>query len=233
MAQIMRFRRIVFWIALLALPPQTLAATGDRLFIVTDGVNVRAGPSLDEAVQTKVNKGHALVEVERDGDWVRVKLSESGDREGWVHGSLVSRINAGGKTDAGFDRFLASAGVLNDRTRIRSQTDFFNEIRNLGGGTLEVTASDGWLALAESLKTADLDTLLGLWVSADGGQRPVMLRIVDRGGELRAERSNEPAPEREPALEPEPEPEADAGEPGAAIETEVEETGEPSGSSDP
>lgn len=66
----------------------TLAAPGDHLVVTGAVVNVRAGPGTDYRVRLQVYRKQAVVELAREGRWVRVELSERAE-EGWVHQSLL------------------------------------------------------------------------------------------------------------------------------------------------
>ncbi len=58
------------------------------IYVTGSVVNVREGPSTGFPVVTKLKKGHKLVELSRDGDWVNITLE--GTMNAWIHASLVS-----------------------------------------------------------------------------------------------------------------------------------------------
>ncbi len=58
------------------------------IYVTGSVVNIREGPSTAFPVVTKVKKGHKLVELSRDGDWVNIALEET--INAWIHASLVS-----------------------------------------------------------------------------------------------------------------------------------------------
>lgn len=60
---------------------RTLSVTGDR-------VNFRAGPALDHPVIRQLDEGHALKEIQRQGDWVEV--SDEYGNVGWISAEFVS-----------------------------------------------------------------------------------------------------------------------------------------------
>ena len=74
---------------LLALGSASNAAPGDVLYVQASGANVRQFPSLEAAVLTTLSRGSKVVEIRREGDWIRVRMEPSGDKSGWVHGSLL------------------------------------------------------------------------------------------------------------------------------------------------
>src|SRR5918992_213888 len=76
--------------ALLMLGAPARAAPGDALLVAGETVNVRAGPSLDSPVVTRVQRDQLVIELERQGDWVRGEIAGTGRQDGWIHGSLLA-----------------------------------------------------------------------------------------------------------------------------------------------
>ncbi|MFQ5756551.1 MAG: SH3 domain-containing protein [Acidiferrobacterales bacterium] len=60
------------------------------IYVTGSVVNVREGPSTGFSVVTKLKKGHKLVELSREGDWVNIALEETIAKTAWIHASLVS-----------------------------------------------------------------------------------------------------------------------------------------------
>ena len=80
-------------VALAAGPPAgkaALAAAGDTLVVTGDGVNLRFGPSTNTRVRQRVPRHQQVMELQREGDWVRIEIAGSDGREGWIHGSLLA-----------------------------------------------------------------------------------------------------------------------------------------------
>ena len=67
-----------------------LAAPGDTLVVIGDGVNVRFRPSTDAHISMQVYRNQRVTELQREGDWVRVEIAGGGGQEGWIHGSLLA-----------------------------------------------------------------------------------------------------------------------------------------------
>ncbi len=67
-----------------------LAAAGDMLVVTGDGVNVRFGPSADARVKMRVYHDQQVMELQREGEWVRAEIAGSGGQDGWIHGSLLA-----------------------------------------------------------------------------------------------------------------------------------------------
>ncbi|MEM7021279.1 MAG: SH3 domain-containing protein [Pseudomonadota bacterium] len=95
---------------LLATP--AVAAVGDVLIVTGDGVNVRVGPSGDSAIRLRVSRDRQVIELQREGSWVRVEISGTTGQEGWIHSSLLaepSEAAASGGVPA-----LGSIGALEE-----------------------------------------------------------------------------------------------------------------------
>ena len=76
--------------ALLLLGGVALAETGDALVVTGDGVNVRAGPSADAAIRMRVHRNQQVIELQREGAWVRAEIAGTDGQEGWIHSSLLA-----------------------------------------------------------------------------------------------------------------------------------------------
>jgi hypothetical protein len=80
--------------ALVLLGSAALAATGDALLVTGNGVNVRAAPSADAAVRMRVHRNQQVIELQREGSWVRAEIAGTDGEEGWIHSSLLARPGA-------------------------------------------------------------------------------------------------------------------------------------------
>ena len=67
-----------------------LAAPGDTLVVTGDDVNVRVGPSSNARVKMRVYQDQQVMELQRQGDWVRAEIGGTGGQDGWIHGSLLA-----------------------------------------------------------------------------------------------------------------------------------------------
>lgn len=87
-------RSVAASFAVLLLAASVLAATGDALVVTGDGVNVRAGPSSDAAVRMRVHRDQQVIELQREGSWVRAEIAGTDGQEGWIHSSLLAAPKA-------------------------------------------------------------------------------------------------------------------------------------------
>jgi Bacterial SH3 domain len=88
----MRSRSLLAGFALMLLGAAALAATGDLLVVTGDFVNVRAGPSGDAPVLMRVHSDQQVVELQREGSWVRAEIAGTDGEEGWIHSSLLAPL---------------------------------------------------------------------------------------------------------------------------------------------
>ena len=65
------------------------AAPGDVLYVQVSGVNVRQFPNSEGAVLTRLSRGSKVVEVRREGGWIRVRNYQPNSVEGYVHGAFL------------------------------------------------------------------------------------------------------------------------------------------------
>jgi hypothetical protein len=60
------------------------------LVVTGNVVNVRFGPSTNTRIRQQIPRDQQVMELQREGDWVRVEIVDSSGREGWIHGSLLA-----------------------------------------------------------------------------------------------------------------------------------------------
>lgn len=77
---------LVWWIT------GAFAAPGDALYVRGNNVNVRAAPSLEAAILRQVHYGHLVIEIQRQGKWIKVHIPHGQVRSGWIHGSLLTLV---------------------------------------------------------------------------------------------------------------------------------------------
>ena len=181
---------ILFCTALLlvAIVPPAWAATGDKLYIQKNGVNVRTGPNMNSPVLLKLNKGHELVEFSRQGEWINVGIARTGGKTGWIHSFFVGAVSSGGATvapaDSRFDAFVRDIEKLNNKVKPISGFPFFTNVENLGDGIVQLTAHNQWLAASRDDRASNLNTLFNLWSAHEASGLPIAVYIVDSQGNI-------------------------------------------------
>ena len=203
-------------IALLA--KAALAAPGDRLVVIGDAVNVRAGPGTEYRVQLQVDRNRPAVELAREGEWVRVELTDPAV-QGWIHASLLevsSRaqpvaapatgelpLPSGQRSQPSADtaqaeaisesealtRFRSSVSLLNERALAVAGVELFSGVEPAGDGTVRVLVTDAWEMVPQAGQTSYTNALYGRWRVAAGDVGALRVQVVDPMGTVVSEKS--------------------------------------------
>lgn len=76
--------------AVLLVAQGVVAAPGDPLVVTGNGVNVRSGPGTDNRILLRVYRDQQVIELDREGEWVRLEIAGTAGQEGWIHSSLLA-----------------------------------------------------------------------------------------------------------------------------------------------
>ena len=82
-------------IAMLMMAATASADVGQKLDVVGNGIEVRQEPNTSSPTVAVISQGKQLVEIERKGKWVHVRLDESGEKTGWLLDLFVSPADPG------------------------------------------------------------------------------------------------------------------------------------------
>jgi uncharacterized protein YgiM (DUF1202 family) len=161
-----------------------LAAPGDSFSILGDNVNVRKGPSLKYPVVIKVQKGHGIVELQRQGEWVEVGDGKAEEKLGWIHSSLLGqKINVSPAkitTRDKFQKFMAAFDELNTKIKSKMGLVYFTTAEEVGDGIIQIKATDTWVNTPKPDKENTLRIIFKLWDEAAGSGLPIAVYIVDK-----------------------------------------------------
>ena len=127
------------------------AAPGD-IHVVTNAelVNLRAGPSDETAVRGRVEEGDEVIELQREGNWVGVRVLPTGE-EGWIYGGLLeTRVRSGldPTVQAGDAGFMQLSQEFDQLMRgINSKLGFpvVSSVQQIADNALQVTPTPQWL----------------------------------------------------------------------------------------
>jgi hypothetical protein len=86
-------------------------------------------------------------------------------------------------------RFRDSVAYLNSRSKSVAGVDLFTEVEPLGGGTVQVGATDAWADIPPAGQRSYATALLERWAAATGRADQLTVQIVDRGGQVIMEQS--------------------------------------------
>lgn len=85
------FRRLLVTVFLLiSACGWAIAAPGETLYVKGNSVNIRSGPSTGTKVVAKLENGHALTEIGRDGHWINITIARRDGATGWIREDLTS-----------------------------------------------------------------------------------------------------------------------------------------------
>jgi Bacterial SH3 domain len=186
------YRGSAFGFAVLCLVGGTaLAAPGDIHRVSgAEVVNLRAGPTDTSNIRGKVDQGDEVIELTRDGNWVGVRVLQTGE-EGWIYGGLLERVAqsgllpgdaAGGSGDAGF--LQLSEGFDRLMRRVNGDLGYrtVEDAAPVAEGVLQVRPTAAWLRSGG--RDAHIMGALAfyqLWKNYQNG-RPVALVMTDEQG---------------------------------------------------
>jgi uncharacterized protein YgiM (DUF1202 family) len=169
-----------------------LAAPGDIHRVSgAEVVNLRAGPTEQSNIRGTVEQGDEVIELTRDGNWVGLRVLETGE-EGWIYGGLLEQVaqsgllpgDAGGSDgDAGFLQLSESFDRLMRRINGDLGYPVVEDAAPVAEGVLQVRPTEAWLR--SSGRDAHMMAALAfyeLWKNHQNG-RPVTLVVTDDRGE--------------------------------------------------
>jgi hypothetical protein len=108
---------------------------------------------------------------------------------------IEARIGEAVTDDEKLARFRTMVDHVNERVRRAVGVDVFAKVEDLGGGAVELTATDAWRAAPEAARRANLKALSRYWGTVHEPDVPIVVRIVSDRGEVMMEerRGGEPA----------------------------------------
>jgi uncharacterized protein YgiM (DUF1202 family) len=169
-----------------------LAAPGDIHRVAgADVVNLRAGPTDASNIRGRVDQGDEVIELTRDGNWVGVRVLQTGE-EGWIYGGLLERVaqsgllpgdgGPGSGGDAGFLQLSEDFDRLIRRVNDDLGYPMVEDASPVAEGVLQVQPTAAWLRSGG--RDAHMMGALAfyeLWKNYQDG-RPVTLVMTDEQG---------------------------------------------------
>jgi uncharacterized protein YgiM (DUF1202 family) len=170
-----------------------LAAPGDIHRVAgAEVVNLRAGPTDTSNIRGRVDQGDEVIELTRDGNWVGVRVLQTGE-EGWIYGGLLERVaqsgllpgdgGPGSGGDAGFLQLSEGFDRLIRRVNDDLGYPLVEDAAPVAEGVLQVQPTAAWLRSGG--RDAHMMGALAfyqLWKNYQDG-RPVTLVMTDEQGE--------------------------------------------------
>ena len=154
-------------------------------------VNLRAGPTDTSNIRGRVDHGDEVIELTRDGNWVGVRVLQTGE-EGWIYGGLLEQVAQSGLLprdaalgsggDAGFLQLSEGFDRLMRRVNNDLGYRLVEDAAPVAEGVLQVRPTAAWLRSAG--RDAHMMGALAfyeLWKNYQDG-RPVTLVMTDEQG---------------------------------------------------
>lgn len=166
--------------ALLLVCSSLPAQPGDFWEIREHSSNLRAGPGTEHGVLTQRNRGAAVMELQRQENWMEVAINGEG-RRAWIHRDLLERLTSPpdeAPASPDFDNFAALFEPASPANPFGPPAYFRSPV-HLGFGVLQVDAHNGFLELPAETRKEYLDSLLRLWATADNSGVPATVVIRD------------------------------------------------------
>lgn len=85
--------------------------------------------------------------------------------------------------------FRETVVELNDRAVSVAGIELFDDVRSIGGGGVQVLATETWATVPEAGQSSYMNALFDRWQSMASGLGPLSLQIVDPNGAVMMERS--------------------------------------------
>jgi SH3-like domain-containing protein len=104
----------------------------------------------------------------------------------------ITALAPGAATDINavdLQRFRDSVAYLNSRSQSLAGVDLFSAVEPLGGGAVQVGATDAWASIPPAAQRSYATALLERWAAATGRADQVRVQIVDESGQVLIEES--------------------------------------------
>lgn len=143
----------------------------DQVQVRAPRVNVRAAPSVESKILTKLSRGKVVQRIATRGKWTKVRVGPKMPLA-WIYSPLLSRL------PEPFKRFQQHYARLNRLTRSATGRDLFGKVRYGGNDLVYIETSTPWNTMSAKEQTATIESLYQSWKTANHG-KPVTLHLYD------------------------------------------------------
>jgi SH3-like domain-containing protein len=164
----------------------SLAAKGDKLKVIGDIVNLRAGPSTSADLLIKLLKDRKVIEIQRQDDWIEIETHRKDIKTGWVHQSLLGKVatkSPNTSSPTRFDRFKQRFDDQNQVIKMQNGVIYFSTVKNKGQGQIDVIATEAWLNSQREKRGATMNAIFKLWSNVVPVGSSMSVRVFDEHGE--------------------------------------------------
>ncbi len=177
------------FIAWLGHSTASFAATGDKLIITGEVVNVRRGPSTSAEPLLKLSKDREVIEIQRQQNWVEIETHHEDIKTGWIHQSLLGKTiikvtkSPNTSSSTHFDKFKQRFDDQNQVIKKQNGVIYFLEVKKTGQGQIEVIATDAWLNAQREKRGTTTNAVFKLWSKVVPVGSSMSVRVLDEQGE--------------------------------------------------
>lgn len=143
---------LILLLLVLIIPGGKTYAESNQTVTSNSVINIREGPSLEEAIKDKMEAGISYVYIQKNGEWIEIQLPNG--ETGWVASYLVSLNNSSEE--------LTSASISEDGLRLRKGPGTSYAVITIlpKGMSVSIQSKQGdWIEITTSLGNG--------WVHAD------------------------------------------------------------------
>ncbi|MCK4578455.1 MAG: SH3 domain-containing protein [Candidatus Marinimicrobia bacterium] len=174
------------YLAILMIIVSSAFAGTKEIYVSSNSAAVREGPGTNHPVEIEIKRGHQLMEISRQDNWILVGVAGAGGITGWIMASNTStdppaKIIRAIKNEA-FDNFNTAFSFLNNSIETSSGYTLFTGAEYLGDGIIEVTVTNVWLSAPYTDREGTLQTIFNLWDAADDSGLSIAVYAVDHKG---------------------------------------------------
>ena len=162
-----------------------LAEKGDELVVTKNRVNVRAAASLESEILLRLEKGHHVIEIQRQEDWIKVALGLDDISYGWIHKSLLTKIvkQEDKLSVANFEKFIQEFNDHKAVIKKQNDTIYFSKVTHKEKGNIELLATQAWLNSSIEVRNNSLTDVFKLWTKFVSVGSSVSVQVLDEQGE--------------------------------------------------
>ena len=162
----------------------SLAATGDKLIVTSEIINLRAAPSTDAAVLIKLIKNKRVIEIQRQGNWIEVDTQRDDVKKGWVYKTLLKKIaEEPSVAEKRYKVFQKRFADYSKAIKKRNGTQYFATTRNKDETTIDVIATEAWLNAGIEERQTTINDVFKLWSEVVPVGLSASVRVLDEEGE--------------------------------------------------
>ncbi len=160
------------------------AATGDKLIITANIVNLRAAPTVEASVLIKLLKDRKVTEVHRQGGWVEINTGREDVRSGWIHQSLITKeTSEESHEQQRFKKFIKKFNDYNEELNKETGKQYFKNTIHKENYNINVIATEDWLKIDQEERSLVLNNIFKLWSDVVPVGNSVSVIILDEQGE--------------------------------------------------